>query len=560
MQVTQQQETRERMAHREIGATDISRRGAWILIGIFLVMISLAPLFQHVAEWREARLTNIAYQPTSLALANQLPTLLSPLAEQGVRLSSLLEANRQLLGAIQAHEDRLDDESKLGIWIRPRMQVLFANHLGVGNEQAYVGRKGWLFFRPGIDYLIGPGFLNPRQLARRAASGSEWQAAPHPNPLHAILDFHQQLQERGIQLILVPTPIKASIHPEMFSARFAASDTSLQNASYAEFIETLESAGVQVFDPSHLLIDRRLASASPQYLATDTHWLPDAMEATATALAERIRPHLSGPEEGLTRSHETVTAHGDIAFMLKLSPDTTAFPAETVSIRPVLSADGQYWRASQNAEVLVLGDSFSNIYSLEPMGWGQSAGFVEQLAYHLQAPVDRLVRNDAGAFATRDMLARELARGRDRLAGKKWLIWQFAARELAVGDWKLTSLTLGEPSPATFLEMSEGESRLVTGVVQSTSWVPRPGSVPYRDHVLSLHLVDLPDQAQAVVYMFSMQDNVWTRAASLQPGDEIKIKVSAWSEVADQYDALNRSELDDVQLQLEEPVWGEWWE
>jgi hypothetical protein len=207
-----------------------------------------------------------------------------------------------------------------------------------------------------------------------------------------------------------------------------------------------------------------------------------------------------------------------------------------------------------------LGDSFSNIYSLEPMGWGQSAGFVEQLAYHLQAPVDRLVRNDAGAFATRDMLARELARGRDRLAGKKWLIWQFAARELAVGDWKLTSLTLGEPSPATFLEMSEGESRLVTGVVQSTSWVPRPGSVPYRDHVLSLHLVDLPDQAQAVVYMFSMQDNVWTRAASLQPGDEIKIKVSAWSEVADQYDALNRSELDDVQLQLEEPVWGEWWE
>ena len=42
--------------------------------------------------------------------------------------------------------------------------------------------------------------------------------------------------------------------------------------------------------------------------------------------------------------------------------------------------------------MLVLGDSFSNIYSLESMGWGDSAGFIEHLGYALARPLDRIVR------------------------------------------------------------------------------------------------------------------------------------------------------------------------
>ena len=56
----------------------------------------------------------------------------------------------------------------------------------------------------------------------------------------------------------------------------------------------------------------------------------------------------------------------------------------------------------------MLGDSFSNIYSLGAMGWGKSAGLVEQLAFALQAPVDAILRNDAAAHATRDLLAIEV--------------------------------------------------------------------------------------------------------------------------------------------------------
>jgi hypothetical protein len=98
--------------------------------------------------------------------------------------------------------------------------------------------------------------------------------------------------------------------------------------------------------------------------------------------------------------------------------------------------DGSPWRSARDADVLVLGDSFSNIYALESMGWGTSAGFVEQLSFALRRPVDRLVQNDEGAFATRAMLQRDPS----RLDGKRVVVYQFAVRELAFGDWKVLPL------------------------------------------------------------------------------------------------------------------------
>ena len=89
---------------------------------------------------------------------------------------------------------------------------------------------------------------------------------------------------------------------------------------------------------------------------------------------------------------------------------------------------------TETADVLLLGDSFTNIYSLASMGWGDSAGLAEQLSYALGRPLDRIVQNDDGAFATRALLQRA---GPERLAGKRVVIWQFAARELMSGDWKV---------------------------------------------------------------------------------------------------------------------------
>jgi hypothetical protein len=173
-------------------------------------------------------------------------------------------------------------------------------------------------------------------------------------------------------------------------------------------------------------------------------------------------------------------------------------------------------------------------------------------------------------------LSNELARGRDRLAGKKLVIWEFAARELSFGNWKFLDLKLGEAKPSRFLSLKPGEEIAVSGTVESVSPVPCPGTVPYKDHIEALHLVDIvaansrgasiqtrdtfrevASHSQAVVYLWSMRDNVWTSAARLRPGDRIKLRLRPWPDVSVEYEKFNRTELDDPALQLEEPVWGE---
>ena len=128
---------------------------------------------------------------------------------------------------------------------------------------------------------------------------------------------------------------------------------------------------------------------------------------------------------------------GDIAAMLNLPEGQDLYREQEVVIKQVYDKrTGNNWLPSRSAEVLVLGDSFSNIYSMPEMGWGEAAGFAEQLGYYLQQPIDSIVQNDDGAHATREELARQLLRNPDRLSGKKVVIWEFASCELAVGDWR----------------------------------------------------------------------------------------------------------------------------
>src|SRR6185295_7981928 len=273
--------------------------------------------------------------------------------------------------------------------------------------------------------------------------GQAWEDAPHPHPIPALVDFQRQLARRGIALLLVLTPLKPMIDPEPLAGSRPAS-LPLENASWHDFARRLDAAGIAYFDPAPLLAQEKTAhDGQPQYLRTDTHWTPQAMDLVATRLAERIESlaHLDPPTgTGFFRQAQNVSNTGDLAVLLTLPPAHPLKEPERVTIQRVITAEGRSWKPDPQASVLLLGDSFSNIYSQSDLGWGTGAGLAEQLAYHLGRPVDRIALNSGGALNTRQRLAQDLATGNDRLAGKKVVIYELAARELAIGDWKLIPL------------------------------------------------------------------------------------------------------------------------
>jgi alginate O-acetyltransferase complex protein AlgJ len=429
--------SREARAHLEIGRTNVGRATVVFLLMFFLAAVAAVPAFEFAsarasADGETAPWGHLSRLPGEM----QARVTTARESEGGGAWSLIVARNRAALAAFHAFEDALEDESRIGRLLRPPAQLLMTAWLGAGNERAYVGREGWLFYRPDVEYVTGAPFLGPATLKRRIAAASEWTAPPQPNPRPAILAFKRQLEARGITLILMPTPLKSTVHPEKLARRYDSAPGPVHNPSYAALVTGLEREGVLIFDATTVVAQTLRASQASQYLATDTHWRPEAMEIVAARLAAFIRSHNLLPEmpsADYRAEPQEILGLGDIAVMLDLPDGQTLYQPETVTTRRVLASDGTPWRPSRSADVLVLGDSFSNIYSLASMRWGESAGLVEQLGYVLQRPIDRIVQNDEGAYATRAMLRRA---GEERLAGKRVVIWQFAARELVSGDWR----------------------------------------------------------------------------------------------------------------------------
>ena len=520
--------SREEIAKREIGVTEVSKSQKLFLSIFFLFVIGVYPCVQFVYS--------------------------SPLKE--IRPAPTAQK------AFKQYETAIEDTSLLRAVLLTPAQALLTKCFRTGNEKVIIGRDGWLFYSGDYDYLTNPGFMQAGRMHKRDLAGS------HPDAVSAIRKFADDLKARDIRLILIPAPSK----PLVYGDKLGAGENRKGNKSFDEFRKQVEASGVTVLDFTDDFIAMR-KNGVDSYLKTDTHWTPAAMQFAAKKTAEAIGDAEPNTETG---TKTAITARGDIANMLKLPDVDDIFPKQTVeSIQYNGGRD-------RNSDVLLLGDSFTNIFSLDAMGWGTRAGFAETLAHELGRPVDVIAQNDAGAHATRDALATEFMRGHDRLKGKKVVVWEFAVRELAVGDWTDSPLVLKERketvSSSTKTEngtvttdssnrpesneergfLTIEEPRTVTAAVLGVTSVPRPHSAPYKDHVMSLHLGNIDGgNAEALVYIASMRDNVWTDAARLSIGDTVRIELKPWADFEDEYGSWNRSEFDDDDLMLQDPCWGE---
>lgn len=572
---------REEEAERELAHTEVGRGLARALTLAFLATIALVPGVQLAA----------GRAPDPRPLLASLPSECS----------------------LERFERGLEDDSVVGAWLLPRLQLLLVRFARVGNEQVYLGSDGWLYHRPGVDYVTGPGFLEGEVLARRRLGGDACDGPPQPDPVAAIGRFAGELAERGIRLVVMPTPVKPVVDPERLARRRAAAAPA-QNPSFGAFAGALEARGIEVFDPTPLLLE------PGSYLATDTHWRPQAVERVAEALAARLEAMgslASARGDGLTRVARRARHFGDLVLLLNLPADQSLYTPEEVAPRAVLAGGGP-WRPTRGAEVLLLGDSFSNVYADaaafrserlgDELSWGEGAGLAEQLSFALARPVDRIVRNAGGAHAARADLAREVAReaeaGRDRLAGVRVVVWQFAVRELSGGDWRELALAprppaaarAGEPEPApeppgapeTAAEGPVAPEAVagspgarapasatpgaaaaveVVATVAARAEAPRPGSVPYRDALIALHLREVEAEgggsgglpAELVAYVLGMRDDRWTPLARIAPGARVRLRLESWDADAVQrrVGSLNRAELDDLDLLALPAFFGE---
>lgn len=399
-----------------------------------------------------SRGTAVALLATFLAVVYGTPIAETVMEKMNDEESVLLDLFRRPLTRenLKQLEDDLDSNARLRNWVQPRLQEVLTRFGRVGNKKAVVGHDGWLYYQPGVAFVGGQPFLHhdrisSRQRAARMEAGEE----VHPDPRPAIFAFARALADRGIKLVLVPVPDKAMLHPAALHGRWnteVAAPTP-RNPDFDRFFAEMRAAGVLAFDATPQAI---VPGEPPRFLQQDTHWTPAWMATVARDLASFVTtnaplPALTTPASFATKA-ETATRVGDIVDMLKLPDGQTVYRPQTTTIHKVTDANGVNFEPDAKADVLLLGDSFTNIFSQAPMGWGESAGFAPHLAAALGRPIDVIAQNDAGASATRVMLARALAGGDDRLAGKRVVIWEFAARELAVGDWKPVDWPPAHPS------------------------------------------------------------------------------------------------------------------
>jgi alginate O-acetyltransferase complex protein AlgJ len=285
---------------------------------------------------------------------------------------------------------------------------ILKERLQFAQSNAVEGVQGWRFLPAEIKHLLaGDPSKDPKK------------------PFEAIADFYKQLKLLGVQLIIVPVPAKAAVHPEFLDARLQGGLSVSEASSY----ESLRATGVEVLDLASDLADAK--SRGSLYCERDTHWNGSAIAIAAQKLAKML-PGIITKSLAFDTRENTVEIQGDLGG-----------EKEKVKLR-FIHPSGETKRVEPDraSPVLVLGDSHVLVFHDGGDMHAAGAGLPDQLAFELGGPIDVLGVRGSGATSARVSLARRARANPDYLATKKVIIWCFGARELTQADsWKLVPLS-----------------------------------------------------------------------------------------------------------------------
>lgn len=439
-----------------------------------------------------------------------------------VREVDLAERGRRL----SAFEEDLRKASFVRTEAVPWYQLALSVVFGRGNEKAVEGRDGYLYYADDLDLAAGPGILRPGGGAGAA--------------LDVIERFRDALAQRGIQLLVVPIPIKGMVDAEHLQVpRPLPGHDAPRNPDHEAFFQALDARGIE-----HLrLLPDMLQRARTQgglFLPRDTHWRPREMQRAAERIAARVRA-LLGEESHAGRTYELRSEHvegqGDLVRMLRFPPGRSAWPPMELDVERVLERkSGQAVQPDPESDVLLLGDSFTRVFSDPELGLGQSAGLGEHLAYQLDRPVDVIALLGGSATAVRESLARR----RGGLDGKRIVVWEMGMRLLAEGpeSWRDVPLpppgespgaSSGEPAAGASAGPAGGQALRVVAEITEASRIPEDFDY---DFCLVIHELrvrqllegQLADETLWVAFP-GMVDYALTEPAELEVGTVLRLRL-----------------------------------
>jgi hypothetical protein len=321
-------------------------------------------------------------------------------------------------------------------------QQKFVNELAAksrtaANESAAViaGADGWFFLSSDIRFLSVGQFWGAD--AEKVSRAHKPESA---DPIPAIVDFHDQLKRRGIDLLLVPVPPKAAIYPEKI-----VPDVDLHGetaAPYlARFYDELRKRGIDVVDLAPVFLQNRASERGPVFCKTDSHWSGFGCVLAAQTIKEKIHEKLAGqPRKNYAAEWRETTIKGDLGDLA--GPNTKNLEPENIAVRTISDKEtGAATNPDPNSPLLIIGDSHTLVFH---DFLAEKSGLLDQLAYEIGFAPDLIGTRGSGSTSVRISLYRRARKDPDYLPKKKIIVWCFAAREFTESDQGWDKVPVGQ--------------------------------------------------------------------------------------------------------------------
>lgn len=301
------------------------------------------------------------------------------------------------------------------------------------------GIDGWLFFDQELAHITAGQFWG-----EQAAQVSRAIKPDFADPLPAILDFHAQLKEIGVKLLLVPVPPKAMVYPDRLMDGLSFDHVSPRlDVVHQEFYALLRKNGLEVLDLTDVFLKERFQEHGPLYCRQDTHWSGAGCVLAAREIAAFVKQmswheHIQG--QPFASQWQNVVISGDLWRAL----GDSNLKRETVALRQVgrQTASGlESVEPDQSSPIILLGDSHNLVFQAGGDMHARGAGLADQLALELGLPVDLIAVRGSGATPARINLFRRAQRAPGYWQDKMLVIWVFTAREFTHADgWRMVPI------------------------------------------------------------------------------------------------------------------------